>query len=317
MLTLSLLLLLAPLSVLTRPTLSPRQTPNIKSIYDFTNFNLENIAPRSNGHLLLSATNQPYLCDLDPSASTITPTYLPHLSEVTSALGIAETSQDIFAVAAGNYSSQDAAVAGSFAVFSVNMNTPQPTVKLITKIPEAGGLNGAAPLTGNSGTVLVADSILGAVWKVNVATGQYSIAVQDSALAPDASAAAGTSIGINGLRTVGSSMYFTNSYTNSFGRIPLNSDGTAAGAAVILAHASSGILDDFDMDPQGDAWIATHHHSMTEVASGGAMTSVTGGANTMVEPTSARYGRGAQTSTLYVVSAGNGTFSGQIASMST
>ena len=317
MLTLSLLLLLAPLSVLTRPSAFPRAAPNLKSIYEFTDFNLENLAPRSNGHLLLSATNQPYLCDLNPSAASITPTFLPHLSGVTSVLGIAETSQDIFAVAAGNYSSAQQAIAGSFAVWSVNMNTPQPTVKLITKIPEAKGLNGAAPLNGNSGTVLVADSILGAVWKVNVATGQYSIAVQDPALAPDASKPSGTSIGINGLRTDATSLYFTNSATNTYGRIPINSDGTAAGAAVILATASSGILDDFDRDAQGNAWIATHHNAMTEVTSGGAQAPILGGSGMFVEPTSARMGRGAQTSTLYVVSSGNGTVSGQLASMST
>ena len=319
MLALSLLLLLAPFSVLTRPTSFPRAAPNLKSIYEFSNFNLENLAPRSNGHLLLSATNQPYLCDLDPSAASITPTFLPHLSDVTSVLGIAETSQDIFAVAAGNYSSAQQAVAGSFSVWSVNMNTPQPTVKLITKIPEAKGLNGAAALNGNSATVLVADSILGAVWKVNVATGQYSIAVQDPALAPDASQPSGTSIGINGLRTDATSLYFTNSALGTYGQIPINSDGTAAGAAVILASRpfSSGIWDDFDRDAQGNAWIATHHNSMTEVASGGAQSNILGGAGTFVEPTSARLGRGAQTGTLYVVSAGNGTVSGQLASMST
>ena len=317
MLTSSLLLLLAPLSALARPTLSPRVTPNIKSIYDFTNFNLENLAPRANGHLLLSATNQPYLCDLNPSASSITPTFLPHISGVTSLLGIAETSHDIFAVVAGNYSSDESAVAGSFSLWSVNMNSPQPTVSLITKIPEAKGLNGAAALNRNSGTVLVADSILGAVWKVNVATGQYSIAVQDPALAPDSSKPAGTSIGINGLRTDATSLYFTNSATSIYGRIPINADGTAAGAAVTLAQSSSGIFDDFDRSPQGNAWITTHPSSMTEVASGGAQTVVPGDGNVLVQPTSARYGTGAQANTLWVVSAGNGTVSGQIASIST
>ena len=319
MLTSSLLLLLAPFGVLTRPTSSPRASPNIKSIYHFPNFNLENLAPRSNGHLLLTATNQPYLCDLDPSASSITPTFLPRLSEVTSVLGIAETSPDVFAVAAGNYSSASAAVAGSFAVWSVNMKTSSPTVKLITKIPDAKGLNGAAALTGNTGTVLVADSVLGAVWKVDVMTGGYSIAVQDPALAPDASKPSGTSTGINGLRMHGSLLYFTNSAKGTYGRIRINADGTAAGDAVVLATRplSSGIWDDFDRHLQGDAWIATHPNSITEVASGGVQTSVSGGGATFVQPTSARFGRGARTDVLYVVSAGNGTISGQVASIST
>ena len=75
--SLSLLLLLAPLSALTRPTPSPSA---IQTIYKFSNFTLENLAPRSNGNLLLTASNQPCLYTLDPIAYfpfTISPPFNP------------------------------------------------------------------------------------------------------------------------------------------------------------------------------------------------------------------------------------------------
>ena len=315
MLALPLLLLLTPLSVLTRPTSSPRSTPNIQTIHQFSGVTLENLAPRSNGHLLLTATNQPHLYDIDPRTSSSTPITLPDISGVHSILGIAETAPDVFAVAAGIYdTSNEVPTFGSFSVWSVNMNTAQPTVKLITAIPEAQGLNGLAALNGFSGTVLVADSILGAVWKVNVATGAYSMAIQNSNFAPSASAPVGHSLGINGLRTVGNSLYFTNSAQGIFGSIRINPDGSAAGEVEVLATRAqpSELYDDFDMDPAGNAWITTHAGVqgapgiIYEVTRGGVQTSMTGEGTSFNQPTSARFGRGSQSGTLYVVDAANG-----------
>lgn len=77
MLTLSHLLLLAPFSVLPRPTSSL----NTKSIYDSTKFNLKNVSPRSNGLLPLTATNDPISVVSSLSAVIITPTFLPYLYE--------------------------------------------------------------------------------------------------------------------------------------------------------------------------------------------------------------------------------------------
>ena len=300
MLGLPLLLLLAPLSVLTRPTSSPRSAPSIKSIYTVSDFGLENLAVRSNGHLLLTASNQSYLYDIDPSASGPNPTKLPPLSDVASVLGIAETSPDVFAVAAGNFSNFKA-IPGSFSVWSVNMNTAEPTVKLITKIPEAEGLNGATALNGfSTGTVLIADSIAGGIWKVDVNTGAYSKIIENAALNPPTA----TSFGINGLRMSGNSLYFSNSGQGTIGRIPVNGDGSAAGAVEILANATSSSFkyDDLDIDSEGNVWVATHPGSINKVTPEGVQSNMTGFAN----PTSARFGKGATVETLYVVDIGNG-----------
>ena len=275
---------------------------------------MENLAARSNGHLLLTASNQPYLYDINPSASSITPTILPQFSNVGSVLGIAETSPDVFAVAAGNYSASRVPTFGSFAVWSVNMNTAEPTVKLITTIPEAKGLNGAAALNGFTGTVLIADSILGAIWKVDVNTGAYSMAIQNSDLNPDPSVAEGQSLGINGLRMADDSVYFTNSYQGTYGRIPINSDGSASGDAEILARtlSSSDLYDDFDLNSAGTAYISIHPNAINEVTTAGVSTNMTGDGSSFLQPTSARFGRGSEVNTLYVGNYGNGEVFGQV-----
>ena len=326
MLSLPLLLLLTPLSVLARPTMSPRSSPSIHLIYEFSDFRLENLAQRSNGHLLLTASNQPYLYDIDPHASSPKPKILPKLSDVGSIFGIAETAPDVFAVAAGNYTTSNHSTrvpgeptSGSFSVWTLNMTAAEPIVKLITAIPEAELLNGAAALNGFTGTVLIADSILGAIWKVDVATGDYSKAVQNSAFAPNASEPVGDSFGINGLRIFREKVYFTNSAQGTFARIPVNSDGSAAGDVEILARTAQPSLetyDDLDMDPEGNVWIASHSFTaslfassniINEVTPGGVQTNLT--STSFLLPTSARFGFEGE---LYVVNYGNSSVSGQL-----
>ena len=305
MLNLPLLLLLAPLSVLARPASSPRSAPTVRSIGEFSEFGLENLAPRSNRHLLLTASNQPFLYDIDPTASSPSPSKLPSIPGVIGVLGIAETSADVFAVAAGNYTNE-VPTTGSFGIWQVDMNQAEPTVKLITQIPTAEGLNGMTALNGFSGTVLVADSILGAVYKVDVSTGAYSIAIQNDDFAPSATKT--SSFGINGLRMSGGELYFTNSAQGLFGRLPINAEGAAEGDVQILARldASAGTYDDFDVDCGGNSWIATHNNMLLTVTIGGTQTNMTGGTTPFLQPTSARFGRENENAVLYVVNDQNG-----------
>lgn len=107
--------------------------------------------------------------------------------------------------------------------------------------------------------------------------------------------------------------YFTNSAKGIYGRNSINADGTTAGNAVVLAQASYGVWDAFDRDFQGDAWITTHPNLMNEVANGGAQRNISGGAGSFVQPSSARFGRGARTNILYVAIAGIDIILGQIA----
>lgn len=312
MLTLAAVLLLAPFSVSTRPTSSANSSSTIQLIYEFSDFRLENLAPRSNDHLLLTASNQPYTYDPDPRASPPTPRILPRLSGVTSVLGIAETAPDVFAVAAGNYTDNFMATAGSFSVWSIDMNTPEPTVNPITAIPEAKAMNGLTVLHRFSSSVLIADSILGAIWKVDIATGKYSIAIQNSDFTPNN---ASLRIGINGLRRSGQWLYFTNTDQGTFGRIPISKDnGSAAGDVEIRARTtqSSDEYDDLDLDAQGNAYIATHPNAICVVTAAGTQTNITGDGSSFLQPTSARFGLGSEKGTLYVVTHGNATVSGQV-----
>ncbi len=232
-------------------------------------------------------------------------------------LGIAETAPDVFAVVAGNWTKVTVHQPGSFSLWSIDMQSPNNTkVKLITGMPKANGLNGVTALgRGSPDIVLVADSVLGALWRVNIKTGDYSMAIKSFLFADE-----NEFIGINGVRFFEGSVYFTNSAQGIYGRVPVTYNGSAAGEVEKLAEFQlPSILDDFDLDWEGDAWIATHPNAVNEVTMEGKRRNITGDADlAIVQPVSARFGQSQQQRrTLYVATAGNGTVGGQVFAVNT
>ena len=321
-------LLLAPLSVLTDPTSSSdgqsvSQFPNspvvenvvsaaplgsgVQLIYQFEPMiALENLTPRSNGQLLLTSSGEPSVYSLDPSERNQPPKLLYQFPNASSALGIAEIAHDIFAVVVGNFSSPVYSVPGSFSIWSINLTTSTPTTDIIASMPEAAGLNGATNLDGSLDILLIADSALGTVWRLNLTTRDYSIAIQDPLFSNWSSP---VYIGINGIRTSRGSLFFSNSAQGTFGRVPISNNGSATGQVEIIARLDVPQVeyDDFDIDWAGTAWVATHPNSLNEVSFEGAQRNFTGkdAGIELKQPTAARFGRGSkrEENTLYVVTA--------------
>jgi len=301
------------------------QTSALNLVYQFPNTsytNIENVAVRSsNGQLLLNLATGARMVQLDPSAADPQPVPVVTLSGPGSLTGIAETSPDVFTVAAGNFSFGPtvpggfAGRPGTFSVWSVDLTGPQAVATQIVAIPEASALNGLTTVKGNPDVVLIADSGLGAVWSVNIKTGAYKIVIQDAQFLPTAA----LSLGINGIHTKKNVLYWTNSALGTFGSVPINADGSAAGAIVAIAHAvDSTKFDDFALDRRGNAWVAAQPNALYQVQTNGAVVLVAGGGNdtTLISPTSAVF----KGCTLYVVTGGAGgpaPQSGQVFSLDT
>lgn len=319
MLRLFPLLLLTLFSLLTRAIpFSPLQVPLTPSasssafqlVFQFSEENLENLAVRSNGNLVLTIVNEPLLYELDPRKNNPSPTLLYNFTGVTSMVGIVETAPDVFAVIGGNSTQNGTGIPGTFSIWSVDLNTDAPNVNLIASVPEASALNGLTTTDKFSDTILAADSTLGAVFRVNVVTGNHSIAMehvlfQNTSTAPR---------GINGIHTYERMLYFTNSAQRSYGRVPITDDGSSAGEVEMLGTGmdSSALYDDFDLDWKGNAWIATHGNGLSEVTPFGKQRNFTDTDPDiaedliMMDPTSVKFGRGSirERNTLYMVTHG-------------
>jgi hypothetical protein len=310
------------LFALPHPPSSPPKSP-IQTIYEFPNETwVENIAVRSSGQLLVTIITTPDLYQVDPFSSS--PATLVHsFPHATSTLGIAEIQPDVFAVVVGNWSTTTFSTTnGSYSVWEVDLRpfelgengiTTKAAVSKIADIPEASFLNGLTLLAPLSPYLLIADSGLGVVWRVNYLTGEYKIVLDNALFKPVPGQVV---LGINGIHTRDSSLYFTNSFQKLFGRVPISSVGTATGPYAVIAY--NGLGDDFAFDIEGNAYITQDpSDSLEQVTPEGKVTVLAGNVNeTVMEgDTAAAFGRTwGDFKTLYVTT--NGGIAGAVAGTS-
>lgn len=309
-------------------------------VYQFENafsgvgyVNIENIAVRPNGKLLLNTVTGAIMAQLDPANPQ--PEIVANLTNALgngqpgSLTGIAETCHDVYTVAAGNFlfgpqvPGGVAGVPGSFSVWNVNLNGKQgPKVSHVASIPEANTLNGVTAIPGgNKDLVLIADSGLGAVWAVNTKTGEYYNAIQSDLWLPNAE----VNFGINGVHVQGRYLYFTNSAQQTFGAVPIDlQTGKATGEVTVFATFPEGENpDDFSFKPnQGGAYVATQPNAVYQIPQDGSLNLVAGGGDdqTLLGPTSTAFAKDG--CTLYITTGGvgggpAGPMSGQVFSLDT
>lgn len=272
------------------------------------NAHLENIAVRSNGDLLATRVDKPYLYLVNPANDTHF--IITDFPNATSTLGIAEYQPDIFAVCVG--SSDTAAfkgIVGSWAVMSVDLNTltadDKVVPKLIANISQAGLLNGAAFRAPD--TYYAADSQLGMVWSVNLTTGDIEIAVPNNELFDSR----GNMFGLNGLRwsEIERELTFTNSAQGIIGKIPLLPNGTFSipvQLASVLTNVSVGSWDDLAIGEEGSIFATTANgNTINYVSADGQQQVIVAGAKNSLSvpgPTSAQFGRTEQDRNVLYVS---------------
>ncbi|KAI0200567.1 hypothetical protein F4808DRAFT_428316 [Astrocystis sublimbata] len=242
----------------------------------------ENIAIRRNGDLLVTMT-QPNaslysirrpLSD-SPEASVI------NIKDANGLTGIVETSPDVFAVAGATFSALAEAVAGTSKVWEVDFRGPEPTTRLIVKMPEAVLLNGLASIsTCSSSAILIADSGLSRVWRVDMKTGAYETAVEIPEMQSVADAP--IPLGVNGLKIRNGYLYFSNSNLAAVYRLRIDQRGMAAkGAqAELIAEFHTDDIDDFEIDERGQIWAATNFNNTVAVDGPGSAATVVVGRST-------------------------------------
>lgn len=241
---------------------------------------IENSILRPNGHLLLTTFNNGSLYTLNPSCPTPKAELIARFPGVTAISGISAIGADKYAVVGG--------IRGSYhytneTVFTLELSHDgtHPVIKATTQIPEASLLNGMAPLPSQPGVVLIADSRVGCLFRVDTTTGDAKIAFTHEALAAPTNAS--MPIGINGLKVAGRYAFFTNSARNTFARIPLAEDGEVVGDVEIIARLdppkTGDDWDDFAIDASGTAYLAQPENALARVSSDGKQVTVAGGGN--------------------------------------
>ncbi|KAH7024153.1 hypothetical protein EDB80DRAFT_808431 [Ilyonectria destructans] len=270
---------------------------------------IENIAVRQNGDLLLTMLSTPELFLLRNPRTKSPELKLVHsFDTLTGLLGIAETTPDVFITAGGNFSNIAVPTPGTSSVWEVDLRGKKPKVYKVVDIPEAVFVNGMTTLPWDKNSVLVADSTLGKIFKVNIRAKTYEVAIDvpEMHMGPDAV----VPIGINGITIYKGYLYWTNSYYRKVYKLKINkTGGIAAGATVqTVGSPDVGFLDDFALDNKGDVWATTNAANELLVVSPKGKVVVALGSSTeltVAGDTAAAFGRTkGDEKTLYVVTDG-------------
>ncbi|KAI5834784.1 hypothetical protein K523DRAFT_262410, partial [Schizophyllum commune Tattone D] len=264
--TLAALIGLALSTAHAAPAGFPEPSPQVQEIYVFpVNTSVENLAVRSNGHVLASVDSAPELYQISPYAVDPRPALVHSFDGYGGLLGIVELAEDQFYVAAGNFSVFTLeSVPGSWSIFHVDLSSfkAQPdgsiaspaAIEKVADIPEGELLNGLGVFSAEEGLVYVADSGSGIIYLVDVASGDYWPAIQDPLSVkgepiPDYPAANGVHYDAES-----HSVYFTNVAQELFARVPVAANGSQAGPAEVVAQGE--LYDDFLLDGAGSAIVA-------------------------------------------------------------
>ncbi|RYP52643.1 hypothetical protein DL769_010634 [Monosporascus sp. CRB-8-3] len=282
-------------------------TTAINQIYSFPSEFIENLHVLPNGNLLLSTMeSKGLLYTLDPTeAQPQAEPVASFDSNATGLTGIVPLEGDLYAVSGGLHTSY-AFKRGSMHLYIVSLQTGRVVDSI--PVPDTATMNGLAALPHNPYILLSADSIDGRIFSIDTRTRKVSVMLEDPALGPgNGNSSSGLPpIGINGLRTRGDYIYFTNSNQGTFSRIRVGENGTRTDDFEILARSptASHIYDDFTFDSDGNAYIAVHSSSVLKITPDGVQTTVAGGEGDALfkEPTSAALANDGKS--IYVVTGG-------------
>lgn len=197
----------------------------VEVIYRFPRrTSVENLTIRSNGLILATTFFAPEIYQVDPKTCTVS--LVAEIPAATGLLGIAEIEKDVFYVVAGNISATLLIpTAGNFSVWRVDINMFKPNkslakVQRVVEIPQAKFLNGATVLSRKEWILLIADSLLGSVFRVNTRSKEAKVVMKDPLF--DVASATSVAVGINGLKLDRNNdePYFTNTNQDLFGKSP-------------------------------------------------------------------------------------------------
>lgn len=169
--------------------------------------------------------------------------------------------------------------------------------------------------------VLIADSDVGGLWKLDTSTGEYSMIFRDPLFT---NCTAKFPLGLNGVSMYEGSIHFANSALRIYGQVPIYEDGSPSAEIEIIGRAVPGAVafDDLVLDWEGNAWIATHPNVVTQITLSGKQRNFTGGDTELANPTSIVWGRGSPEAekTLYISTNGvssKGFVGAQVVAMDT
>ena len=254
-------------------------------------------AVRQNGQILATDVSSGKIYLVDPQNLHCEPPVVAQLPNNSHVTGIAEVQEDVFYTQSvdGNLYEFEFQQ-NTTAIWKVDMRdyskTHRASLRKAVELPAVGVPNGMALLSKDEGTILTADSTRGLIWRTNIYTGASEIVFDNALLKPIAKDH--PAFGVDGVRVVDSTLYFTNTNYGLIAKVPISKTGYPIGSPLVMSSDVPN-ADDFAIDSRGNIWIAENEkNALVRVASDGQVQTIVGGQNStaLIGPVLAVFGHG-------------------------
>ncbi|KAL8770435.1 MAG: hypothetical protein Q9209_003861 [Squamulea sp. 1 TL-2023] len=223
---------------------------------------LQDVAVGSRGDLYMTTVFPDGSIYSVSGATNTTPTinHVQKFDNVNAATGIVEIKPRVFNFLAGRQSDLGVGIHGTFGVFELDTRTGKPNITELVHVPDSGLIIGVIPVPNLPHILLVSDSTLGRIWRIDTATRKYEPVLGDRTMKPPPWGV--LPFGIGGIQLHKGYLYFVACFEARIYRIRFTDDGyPAAGAEVELVVALRSIyIDNFVIGPgEYDViWAATN-----------------------------------------------------------
>lgn len=235
------------------------------------NYFLENLVVRADNSVLLTALNQRELWYVPPgtTTATVTPILLHTFEQLT--VGISEIQPDVFYLCTSNLYTDHQSSLHCIDLRNWNPGDPVQPHKVLDFPNEAKALNGCCLI--GTRTILVADSIAGLIWRIDIPAGGETPTVRvwlrHESMANYPGQMKPEQPGINGIRYAPKLgyLYYTATAKKVFMRVRINAE--TLDAIGEPEHVSAGrMADDFCIDENaGVAYVTTHRENTIDCVS--------------------------------------------------
>ena len=291
----------------------------LRQVHQFSNPTyLQSLYVRSNGDILVTSVwpNASIFSVTGATTSKPNVSLVHEFNNINAVTAIIETQPNVFAFIGGNQTYLGIGVNGTFGIWELDLrptlksNPEKPSIKELVRIPDGGLLAAVDALPNSSTTLLVSDSTMGVVWKVDTLAGKYELAIKDKNMPSPPWGA--TQFGVNCIRIHNGYLYWTNSYEATIYRIPITSSGypVAGAKSEVVVAVHSIFLDGFTFGPRGgdSIWAVTNaDNRLVLIKPDGNASFIAGEPNqmTMAGAVAPAFGKlESDTDTLYVVTGG-------------
>lgn len=266
----------------------------------------ENLAIRSNGQILTTSTlPNASIYQVDP-LGILPLTLVYNIPNITSSCGIVEREPDIFYVVSGDISLKNPfdTTPASYSITKLNVTglsvlpngtlNRQPIAHRVANLTGAALPNGAAFAGQQSDNLLVADTIRGLIWNVNVRTGTVSVTLNDTST-KGITAKGQTASGVNGIKVHNGTIYYTSTGASALYKVPVDTQGIISTGIKPSLVTSNLTCDDLIVTDDGIVYVAGTENVITKVSPTGEKKIIAGIYNSTASPlggsSAIRFGR--------------------------